>query len=209
MTIFTKPLLAVDTVRNAAPSSVSVGLELQSTTSAFLVSRLTNAQIAALTPVNGMIVYNTDTAEFSLYQNGGWANFSPNATQTTTVAVSSAQLLAMNGAPVVILPAPGAGKAIIVTNFIFEYVYGTTAYQNGGQVQLNYTGQALQASAGLSAANTLLQGASCVTSGIGPTAARPNAQIANTGISLTNGTAPFIAGDGTANVTVLYTTLTL
>lgn len=32
-------------------------------------------QIGALTPANGMIVYNTNDNEFQGYQNGGWVTF--------------------------------------------------------------------------------------------------------------------------------------
>ena len=54
------------------PASVSVGLEVQGTTKAFLVSRMTTTQRNALTAVNGMIIYNTSTNAFNFYENGSW-----------------------------------------------------------------------------------------------------------------------------------------
>jgi hypothetical protein len=45
---------------NAAPTNASTGLEVSSTTKAFLMSRMTQAQMAALTAANGMVVYCTD-----------------------------------------------------------------------------------------------------------------------------------------------------
>lgn len=59
----------------AAPTSVSAGLELQSTTKAVLLSRLTTTQRDALTsPQNGMIIYNTTTGTFQGRAGGTWVN---------------------------------------------------------------------------------------------------------------------------------------
>jgi hypothetical protein len=49
-------------------------LDLVSTTGALTTNRLTTAQRNALTPVNGMIIYNTTDNKFQGYENGGWAN---------------------------------------------------------------------------------------------------------------------------------------
>lgn len=57
---------------NAAPNNASTGLELSSTTKAFLPSRMTKAQRDALTGVNGMIVYNSTVDLHGVYQGGRW-----------------------------------------------------------------------------------------------------------------------------------------
>jgi hypothetical protein len=60
-----------------AADSVAV-LELQSTTGGFVTSRMTSAQGSALTAINGLIIYVTDTdATFTSvgfwgYENGAW-----------------------------------------------------------------------------------------------------------------------------------------
>lgn len=59
----------------AAPTNVSVGLEVQSTTRVLLVSRMTTTQKNALTAVNGMIVYDSTLNKFQGYENGAWTNF--------------------------------------------------------------------------------------------------------------------------------------
>jgi hypothetical protein len=50
-------------------------LELESTTGALLVPRLTTTQRDALTPVKGMIIYNTTADQFEGYQGAvaAWA----------------------------------------------------------------------------------------------------------------------------------------
>jgi hypothetical protein len=58
---------------NAAPTNASVGLEVQSTTRAFLAPRMTTTQRNALTAVNGMIIYNTTTNQMQGYINSAWA----------------------------------------------------------------------------------------------------------------------------------------
>jgi len=47
-------------------------LDVSSTTGALIVPRMTTAQRNALTPVNGMIIYNTSTNQFNFYENGAW-----------------------------------------------------------------------------------------------------------------------------------------
>lgn len=49
-------------------------LELSTTTGGLLVPRLTTTQRDALTPSNGLIIYNTTTAKFQGYEAGAWAN---------------------------------------------------------------------------------------------------------------------------------------
>lgn len=47
-------------------------LDVSSTTGAFIVPRMNTAQRNALTPVNGMIVYNITDNQFNFYENGSW-----------------------------------------------------------------------------------------------------------------------------------------
>ena len=59
---------------------VSAQLELQSTTGALLIMRMTTTQRNALvTVVNGMMIYNTTTATFQFYQGGAWLSLSAGA----------------------------------------------------------------------------------------------------------------------------------
>lgn len=59
---------------NAAPTNSSTGLEVQSTTLAFLLPRMTTTQRNALTAVNGMVIYNTTTGVVEAREGGAWVN---------------------------------------------------------------------------------------------------------------------------------------
>ena len=59
-------------VGSAAAPAASAVAEFASTTGAILFPRMTQAQRDALTGVNGMIVYNTDTDRFDGYAAGAW-----------------------------------------------------------------------------------------------------------------------------------------
>lgn len=58
-----------DTISNS-----STGLELDSTTKAFLPSRMTTTQRDALTAVNGMVLYNSTTNKLQVYASGAWVD---------------------------------------------------------------------------------------------------------------------------------------
>lgn len=58
----------------SAFTNASAGIELQSTTLALLLSRMNNAAESALTAVNGMLIYNSETNKFRAYENGAWAD---------------------------------------------------------------------------------------------------------------------------------------
>lgn len=55
------------------PNSSAI-LELDSTTGALLLPRMTTAQEGALTATNGMMIYNTSTNKVRVYEGGAWAN---------------------------------------------------------------------------------------------------------------------------------------
>lgn len=56
------------------PANSSVGIELESTTKAILLSRMTTVQRNALTAVAGMLIFNTDTSKFQGYDGAVWAD---------------------------------------------------------------------------------------------------------------------------------------
>lgn len=134
-----------------------------------------------------------------------------------SIHLTTAQILGMRNTPVTVLPAPGAGKVIIVTSWIYENVFNTTAFQAGGPVGLYYGANTVAASATLSAANTALQAARSIISAAGKdTTAIINggsnptlAAITNQPLLVGNATAAFTTGDGSANITVFYYILTL
>lgn len=59
---------------NAAATNASVGLEVQSTTQALLLPRMTTTQRNAMTAVDGMLIYNTTTAVTEAREAGAWVN---------------------------------------------------------------------------------------------------------------------------------------
>ncbi len=53
---------------------VSAKLEINSTTGALLLPRMTTTQRDALTAVNGMLIYNSTNNVLEAYENGSWVN---------------------------------------------------------------------------------------------------------------------------------------
>jgi len=71
-----------------ADPAVSATLELQSTTGALLLNRLTTAQRGALTAVNGMILYDSDVPGVHARVNGAWVALGAGNTAGPSIADS-------------------------------------------------------------------------------------------------------------------------
>lgn len=66
------------------------------------------------------------------------------ALRVARTTLTSAQLLALSTTPVSLIPAPGAGRAIVVVDMALEAVFGTIAYiTNGIQLRGVYHGVAV------------------------------------------------------------------
>lgn len=129
-----------------------------------------------------------------------------------TVAISSANILAMNGAPVTVLAAPGAGKAILVDNILFEMTRTSTAYANGGAINFQYhtTTTSVPHAGTIAATLVTTGGAGSAQTWLGPNVGTNGLVIpSNEGIDITNASAAFITGTGTAKVFIKYRIVTL
>ena len=68
------------------------------------------------------------------------ADTDPSLIQKTVVTLTAAQIMAMYGAAVSILPAPAAGQVLVVDQFIVQMKPGGTQFTGGGAVSFQYHG---------------------------------------------------------------------
>lgn len=123
----------------------------------------------------------------------------------STVNLTSAQIIAMNATPVSVLPAPGAGLALIIESILFEMTTTSTQFTGGGVVTFPYHGGAVATHAGSVPAATVTTTAGTTNTLLGGAVAANGTVVpANTGVDVTNATAAFAAGTGTAKVQVKY-----
>lgn len=96
------------------------------------IAQLTQTEINALTPTNGLLVYNLDLAKYGYYNGSSWKYFlteTPVAQiQTTKVTITSAEILDSYDNPVEILPAPGVGSFYQILAVTYSRVFDTTPY---------------------------------------------------------------------------------
>ncbi len=120
-----------------------------------------------------------------------------------TGTLSQADLVAMNGAAVTLVAAPGAGKVIVVDEMEFFHDYATAAYTGGGDVTVEYA---------TSGTDILVFDVALVTAAADDnwvskptvyvsdgTTATSLTSSANKAVTITNATAVFAAGDA-ANI---------
>lgn len=139
---------------------------------------------------------------------GNWYVFSPLTNSIERqVAISSADILALSATPKSLIPAPGAGKVIVVEHILLKMVTTATQYANGGALEFRYTdASGAKVSADIAAAVITAAAATSYTSVAGVTTSLTN--VANSPLILVNATAPFITGTGTAVVSLKYRILT-
>lgn len=121
------------------------------------------------------------------------------------VSLTSANLLGMNATPVVIIAAPGEGKAIRLKSCVAICDSTATAYANGGVIYLSYNNTTPITN---NVAATFLTGGDKVY-GLNPLAAAGGVNmLVNTAVAITNDTAPFITGTGVVRLLVEYDIVT-
>jgi len=86
------------------------------------------------TPPDSTVGFNSTVGYCEQYSAGLgiWLPLGTVAAQIAIVTLTKAQILAANATPVTIVPAPGTGRAIIVLFAIYEALFGTTPYTDGG-----------------------------------------------------------------------------
>lgn len=131
-----------------------------------------------------------------------------NRTRIARVAISSAQVLALNATPVELVPAPGAGVFVSVEEVILKMVRTATAYANGGALEFRYTDASGAKVTADIAASVVTTGGAGTAFNIVRGVVTSLTPVANAAIVVNNATAPFITGTGTALITVKYRIVT-
>lgn len=185
------------TLTKANGRPVSAALEIQSTLGGLLLPRMTMAQINALNAVNGMQAFNSTLGTVTTFNNGTWTT--DGGSFTTAIVLTPANIVAMNGAAILIVAAPAAGFVILVNQLYLDYTFNTAAYTTGGAIALQYGAGAYSAADAASAsiaATAVTAGANNIALAGGSTNI-PSANAIGIGLYLSNATAAF-ANPGTA-----------
>lgn len=116
------------------------------------------------------------------------------------VELSAAQIIAMNGAPVEVIGAPGAGKVIKIVDMTQILDYGTATFTGGGEVLLfDSNNEALTEAIPTESVTDTVDAIFVTGAVIMPHIAAPNSPI-----YITNDTAPFAIGDGVIRIKITY-----
>lgn len=175
-----------------------------------IVKTDSSANPVTVTPAAGSIVgqavlrNQNQSAEFQSDGIDKYYNFGPRVTLfQVRVALSAAEIIAMNATPKILIPAPGAGKAIVVDNVLFKMNRTATAFTGGGALSIQYTSGGADVAATIAASVVTTGGAGTEYNNVrGQEATLTPTQ--NTSIEITNATAAFATGTGTAEVIIDY-----
>lgn len=121
--------------------------------------------------------------------------------QLATVTLTTANITGMNATPVTLLAAPGSGKSIVVDSCLFRFNAGATQFTGGGAVTIQYHGAG--ACLNTISAGTITSASSSDTYMV--TGASNITATQNVAIEITNATAAFATGNGSATLFIWYT----
>lgn len=154
----------------------------------------TSATIATGSANDNILTLNGTTGEIEQIAN--------NTIQSIEISLSSAQLLAINTTPIEAIPAPGAGKAILLMDEqYFSYTFVTTAYGPNDNLTLLY-GAATQIE---SFTNALNGAVSTITGEVAnQLSATATTLIDNQAVNISSLTGDPTLGDGTGKFFIQY-----
>jgi hypothetical protein len=201
----------------------------------YVRGRATTVYVNAGAPTNGVTLAKvaspgsllSDSTNGVLYQQTGtlaspiWTNpigiaagavssikLADDIAHTVQVPLAAANIIAMRTTPVSLIAAPGSGKILIVESIVFKMVRTGTAFTGGGALEFRYTdGSGVKVSADIAATVVTTGGAGTEYNQVGGAAAS-STPVANAAIVITNATAAFAAGTGTAQASIKYRIVT-
>ena len=139
-----------------------------------------------------------------IWYTQGWGTTAGSAGGGISVtALTSANILALNATPITLVPAPGAGKCTFVNRIGFKMITTATGYANGGALEFRYTNASGTKVSADIAAGVVTAGAATSFTSVGGIEASLTGTV-NAVICISNASAPFITGTGTAVVVVDY-----
>lgn len=130
-------------------------------------------------------------------------------TYTTTTQVSSAQIKTLFSSPTIVIPAPGAGKAVLMAWMSAHYIYGTVPYTTGGNSTLvfGYDQTSVNNAALGDFGDFLIETEDCVSFASNAQESSsflPVADVENNPLYILVGGQDLVDGDGTLSVTAHY-----
>lgn len=128
--------------------------------------------------------------------------------QVLTVNISSADILALHTTPKELIPAPGAGKILVLDQIVFYFDAGSTPYANGDNTGAYFNSDTTLLS-GNAIANTAINSATDTVTFRTALGATITAGIDKAIEFKTAGGTAFINGNGTAKAFIRYRTITL
>lgn len=141
------------------------------------------------------------------YDSNGsdWYAFgSENVSAIASISLTAAQIISLNSVPVTLVPAPGAGRVLIVSGIQMQMTRTGTAFANGGALEFHYTdGSGAKVSADIAAALVTTGGAGVAYAHVAGIEASIT-PVANAAVILIAASADFITGTGTAKLRVAY-----
>lgn len=128
---------------------------------------------------------------------------------TVIKTITSAQIKALYASPVELIPAPGAGKYIIIESVVVFFNYGTIAYLSGGNISITNSGGGISFVSSVLTTTYLRGMTSVITRKTPPETYFGQSSLVNIGCYLKNISASeYTNGDGTIKLIINYRVIT-
>jgi len=164
------------------------------------------------TPVAASGAFTLNNAGVATLSNDivGYANLSSAVIKEIQVIVTDAEFIAMYATPKLLIPSAGPGNLILLDDILIDFMYGGVQYTGGGRIAAQYgntnhgNGPKASSTVGEDTIDGLVtETAIYVNGGAGAVVADMSA-IVNTGIYLSNISAPFATGNSDLVLYIRY-----
>lgn len=123
--------------------------------------------------------------------------------QVAEVTIPTAEVLTLNGTPVVVVPAPGVGRANLIVGAYASVAYVSAAYATNTSLTIGHAG------VGITITGILAATSSKIAGGAGTFAAVATSTVQNAPITVSVASGNPATGDSPITITVMYVTVTL
>lgn len=206
MAVTSKAQLTLDIAASTAAADVQLVLQDMVDSYEDIFASLTTVQRDLLTPIAGLIIYNTDNTRYEYWNGTTWFGIGQNLSSPLTIKIdlSAANLQTLFSVPFTLIPAQGVGYSILPQTYAYRYTYGTAPYDFNTSIDIFFDTLGFSGSIGSMVKESFESSSSSGCNTFNGGGGTVNALIDNKALVLQAYNNDPTTGDGTLTIWITY-----